>query len=219
LDDVRVVDDASHGGASPDRATAPDSVQKPLTRTRGTPFCKRPDYIETTCRKGNVSNEFLVEGGLHGDRCSVCRIAVNCPLGCCICLAVFSATPRPRLGPHKPYWTPAEYSLWSPPCLSKSVSRSQTASTRPWLGHRNDGPPTNALTSLPFRGVNPLLLNLAGFKLKCPLESLHRTRPAAPLQAPATQPRTRYVATVSAGAPRNRWPLTSTEGIATRRRS
>jgi antirestriction protein ArdC len=37
---------------------------------------------------------------------------------------------------------------------------------RPWLGHRNDGPPTNTLTSLPFRGVNPLLLNLAVFKSK-----------------------------------------------------
>jgi len=37
---------------------------------------------------------------------------------------------------------------------------------RPWLGHRNDGPATNALTSLPFRGVNPLLLNLAGFSSK-----------------------------------------------------
>jgi antirestriction protein ArdC len=37
---------------------------------------------------------------------------------------------------------------------------------RPWLGHRNDGPPTNAMTSLPFRGVNPLLLNLAGFTSK-----------------------------------------------------
>jgi antirestriction protein ArdC len=37
---------------------------------------------------------------------------------------------------------------------------------RPWLGHRNDGPPTNALTSLPFRGVNPLLLNLTGFQSK-----------------------------------------------------
>jgi antirestriction protein ArdC len=37
---------------------------------------------------------------------------------------------------------------------------------RPWLGHRNDGPATNALTSLPFRGVNPLLLNLVGFRSK-----------------------------------------------------
>lgn len=37
---------------------------------------------------------------------------------------------------------------------------------RPWLGHRNDGPPTNALTSFPFRGVNPLLLNLIGFRSK-----------------------------------------------------
>jgi antirestriction protein ArdC len=37
---------------------------------------------------------------------------------------------------------------------------------RPWLGHRNDGPTTNALTSFPFRGVNPLLLNLAGFRSK-----------------------------------------------------
>jgi antirestriction protein ArdC len=37
---------------------------------------------------------------------------------------------------------------------------------RPWLGYRNDGPPTNALTSLPFRGVNPLLLNLARFNSK-----------------------------------------------------
>jgi antirestriction protein ArdC len=37
---------------------------------------------------------------------------------------------------------------------------------RLWLGHRNDGPATNALTSLPFRGVNPLLLNLADFTSK-----------------------------------------------------
>jgi antirestriction protein ArdC len=37
---------------------------------------------------------------------------------------------------------------------------------RPWLGHRNDGLPTSALTSLPFRGVNVLLLNLAGFPSK-----------------------------------------------------
>lgn len=35
-----------------------------------------------------------------------------------------------------------------------------------WLAHRNDGPPTNALTSFPFRGVNVLLLNLAGFQSK-----------------------------------------------------
>jgi antirestriction protein ArdC len=35
-----------------------------------------------------------------------------------------------------------------------------------WHGHRNDSPATNALTSLPFRGVNVLLLNLAGFKSK-----------------------------------------------------
>jgi len=37
---------------------------------------------------------------------------------------------------------------------------------KPWLGHRNDGPPTNALTSFAFRGVNILLLNLAGFRSK-----------------------------------------------------
>ena len=37
---------------------------------------------------------------------------------------------------------------------------------RPWLGYKNDGPPTNALTNLPFRGVNILLLNLAGFGSK-----------------------------------------------------
>jgi antirestriction protein ArdC len=37
---------------------------------------------------------------------------------------------------------------------------------RPWLGHRNDGLATNALTSLPFRGVNVLLLNLEGFSSK-----------------------------------------------------
>jgi antirestriction protein ArdC len=37
---------------------------------------------------------------------------------------------------------------------------------RPWLGHKNDGPPTNALSSLPFWGVNILLLNLAGFRSK-----------------------------------------------------
>src|SRR5262245_4272930 len=37
---------------------------------------------------------------------------------------------------------------------------------RPWLTPPHDGPPTNALTSLPFRGVNPLLLNLADFRSK-----------------------------------------------------
>ena len=37
---------------------------------------------------------------------------------------------------------------------------------RPWLGHKNDGAPTNALTSFSFRGVNHLLLNLSGFQSK-----------------------------------------------------
>ena len=42
---------------------------------------------------------------------------------------------------------------------------------RPWLGHRNDGPPTNAMTSLPFRGVNVLLLHLAALLLELGLEA------------------------------------------------
>ena len=37
---------------------------------------------------------------------------------------------------------------------------------RPWLGHKNDGPPSNVLSSSSFRGINRLLLNLAGFKSK-----------------------------------------------------
>jgi antirestriction protein ArdC len=50
--------------------------------------------------------------------------------------------------------------------IHKALAEGLVPWGRPWLGHRNDGPPTNALTSLPFRGVNPLLLNLAGFKSK-----------------------------------------------------
>ena len=41
---------------------------------------------------------------------------------------------------------------------------------KPWLGHRNDGPPTNVLTNFSFRGINRVLLQLAsnrqGFKSK-----------------------------------------------------
>jgi antirestriction protein ArdC len=47
-----------------------------------------------------------------------------------------------------------------------ALERGQVPWGRPWLGQRNDGPPTNALTSLPFRGVNVLLLNLTGFQSK-----------------------------------------------------
>jgi antirestriction protein ArdC len=50
--------------------------------------------------------------------------------------------------------------------ILKALEQGQVPWGRPWLGHRNDGPPTNALTSVPFRGVNPLLLNLAGFTSK-----------------------------------------------------
>jgi hypothetical protein len=53
------------------------------------------------------------------------------------------------------------------------------------------------------------------------LESLYGTRKLAWLQAPQSeefQPRTQYVASVSAGAPTKRCP-SSTEKMATRRRS
>jgi hypothetical protein len=50
--------------------------------------------------------------------------------------------------------------------IHKALAEELVSWGRPWLGHRNDGPPTNALTSLPFRGVNPLLLKLAGFSSK-----------------------------------------------------
>src|SRR5262249_54178444 len=83
---------------------------------------------------------------------------------------------RHQQGGRKPYWAPAKAS-WSP-SMSHEIHQQLTDRTlkalaeglvpwgKPWLGHRNDGPPTNALTSLPFRGVNPLLLNLAGFQSK-----------------------------------------------------
>jgi hypothetical protein len=50
--------------------------------------------------------------------------------------------------------------------ILKSLEQGHRPWGRLWLGHRNDGPPTNALTNLPFRGVNILLLNLAGFTSK-----------------------------------------------------
>jgi antirestriction protein ArdC len=50
--------------------------------------------------------------------------------------------------------------------ILNALEHGQVPWGRPWLGHRNDGPPTNILTSLPFQGVNPLLLNLAGFRSK-----------------------------------------------------
>lgn len=50
--------------------------------------------------------------------------------------------------------------------ISKALADGLAPWGRPWLGHRNDGPPTNALTCFPFRGVNSLLLNLAGFRAK-----------------------------------------------------
>jgi antirestriction protein ArdC len=50
--------------------------------------------------------------------------------------------------------------------ILKSLEQGHRPWGRPWLGHSNDGPPTNVLTSLPFRGINVLLLNLAGFTSK-----------------------------------------------------
>ena len=50
--------------------------------------------------------------------------------------------------------------------ILKALAEGMVPWGRPWLGHGNDSPPTNALTSLPFRGINPLLLNLAGFSSK-----------------------------------------------------
>ncbi len=50
--------------------------------------------------------------------------------------------------------------------IHKALADGLVPWARSWLGHRNDGPPTNAMTSLPFRGVNPLLLNLAPFSSK-----------------------------------------------------
>jgi antirestriction protein ArdC len=46
--------------------------------------------------------------------------------------------------------------------IHKALAEGLVPWGRPWLGHHNDGQPTNTLTSLPFRGVNVLLLNLEG---------------------------------------------------------
>jgi antirestriction protein ArdC len=48
--------------------------------------------------------------------------------------------------------------------IRSALHQGQVPWGRAWLGHKNDGSPTNALTSLPFRGINVLLLNLAGCK-------------------------------------------------------
>jgi hypothetical protein len=48
----------------------------------------------------------------------------------------------------------------------KALEQGQVPGGTAWLGHRNDSPPTNALTSLPFRRINILFLNLAGFPSK-----------------------------------------------------
>jgi len=54
--------------------------------------------------------------------------------------------------------------------ILKALADGQVPWQKPWLGHRNDGPPTNALTSFSFRGVNRILLQLAsnrqGFRSK-----------------------------------------------------
>jgi antirestriction protein ArdC len=47
--------------------------------------------------------------------------------------------------------------------IHKALAEGLVPWARPWLGHRNDGPPTNTLTSLPFQsgmGLEELLLFL-----------------------------------------------------------
>ena len=50
--------------------------------------------------------------------------------------------------------------------ILKALEQDQVPWGTAWLGHRNDGPATNAMTSLPFWGVNVLLLDLTGFPSK-----------------------------------------------------
>lgn len=72
----------------------------------------------------------------------------------------------------RPYWEPGELPEANIMSIEirkqvtdeilKAMKRGLVPWQKPWLGHRNDGPPTNVFTKLSFCGSNRILLELVG---------------------------------------------------------